>query len=234
MAQLGVFLIPPAEHPFYALCTDILGHDIWARRRTASSLIPHLDAETTSRWLGEAPIFGIHCTIAGAALSYDDADIDEIKARLAWIASRSAPFHLVNGQIMEEFRANPYVLLAGFDSPDGAIYRLHRQVATIVSPLCTGSRFASRVPQFSEREREIYGRTGEPCALELFDPHWSLLTSLPGAEARTTVREIVTGPLGLFADDRTRTLEIADVHLVRREEDGDFSVAASFPLTGAE
>jgi hypothetical protein len=234
MAQLGVFLIPPPEHPFYVLCGGILGYDIWTRRRSPSSLMEHLGEETATRWLGEAPIFGIHCTIAGAALFYDDDDIEEIKDRLAWIASRTAPFRLVNGHILDDFRDNPRVLLTGFDDPDRAVHRLHRQVATIVSPLCTGSRYASRVPQLGEREREIYGRTGEPWALDLFVPHWSLLTGLPNLTAWQTARDIVTTRLGLFADDRTRTLDIADVHLVRREEDGDFSVAASFPLTGAD
>jgi len=66
----------------------------------------------------------------------------------------------------------------------------------------------------------------------LFVPHWSLLTGLPDQVAWDTSRDIVTTRLGLFADDRTCTLDIADVHLVRWEEDGDFSVAASFPLTG--
>jgi hypothetical protein len=58
------------------------------------------------------------------------------------------------------------------------------------------------------------------------------LSSLPDAAARQTVRDLISGPLGLFADDRTRTLPIADVHLVERGEDGYFTVAASFPLTG--
>jgi hypothetical protein len=91
MAQLGVFLIPSPDHPFSALTSAILGYDVWARRRSVSSLAAHLDAATVSGWIGRAAIFGIHCTLAGAALWYDDADLDEIKARLAWIASRTAP-----------------------------------------------------------------------------------------------------------------------------------------------
>jgi hypothetical protein len=232
MVQLGVFLLPPTDHPFYTVCSGILGYDIWTRRRSPSSLVSYLGEETATRWLGEAPIFGIHCTIAGAALFYDDADVEEIKDRLAWIASRTAPFTLVNGHVLDDFRDNPRVLLTGFDEPDDAVHRLHRQIATIVSPLCIGSRYASRIPQLGEREREIYGRTGEPWALDLFVPHWSLLTGLPDQAAWDTVRDLVLGPLRLFVDERTRTLDIADVHLVRREEDGYFSVAASFPLTG--
>src|SRR4051794_36834401 len=197
MAQLGVFFIPPPGHPFYTVASGILGYDIWAQRRMTSSLTKHLDAATAARWLGAAPEFGIHCTITGAALSYDDADVNEIKDRLAWIASRTAPFTLVNGHFLDEFRHNPYVLLTGFDAPAGEIHRLHRQVATIVSPLWVSSTYASRVPSLNERERELYIRTGEPWSLELFVPHWSLLTSLPGAEARSTVRAVISEKLGL-------------------------------------
>jgi hypothetical protein len=233
MAELGVFLIPPPNHPFYTLTSGILGYDIWAQRRLPSTLTPDLDPETAARWLGAATGFGIHCTIAGAALSYDDADIPEIKDRLAWIGTRTAPFTLVNGHFMDQFRANPYVLLTAFDSPDGGIQRLHRQVVTVVSPLHTSSRFASYLPRLNERERELYIRTGEPYVLEEFVPHWSLLTSLPGAEARATVRALISDKLGLFADARTRTLPISDVHLVQRDEEGYCTVIGSFPLSGA-
>jgi len=102
MAQLGVFLIPPPAHPSYEIGSGILGYDIWARRRSTSLLAAHLDGETVARWLGRVPIFGIHCTVTGAALSYDDADLDEIKDRLAWIAERTAPFTLVNGHFLDD------------------------------------------------------------------------------------------------------------------------------------
>lgn len=233
MAELGVFLILPPDHPFYTLTSGILGFDIWSQRRTTSTLTPELAPETAARWLGAATGFGIHCTIAGAALSYDDADIPEIKDRLAWIGSRTAPFTLVNGHFLEQFRANPKVLLTEFDSPDGGIQRLHRQVVTIVSPLYTSSKFASYLPRLNERERELYVRTGEPYVLEGFVPHWSLLTSLPGADARETARSLISEKLGLFADERTRTLAISDVHLVQRDAEGYCTVIGSFPLSGA-
>lgn len=232
MAELGVFLIPPPDYPFYSLTSGILGFDIWEQRRLPSTLTPELDPETAVRWLGVATSFGIHCTIAGAALSYDDADIPEIKDRLAWIGSRTAPFTLVNGRFLDQFRANPYVLLTAFDSPDGGIQRLHRQVVTIVSPLYASSRFASYLPRLNERARELYIRAGEPWVLEEFVPHWSLLTNLPGADARATARSLISEKLGLFADERTRTLPISDMHLVQRDEEGYCTVIGSFPLSG--
>jgi hypothetical protein len=233
MAELGVFLIPPPDHPFYALASGVLGYDIWAQRRLSSTLMPDVDRETAARWLGPATGFGIHCTIGGAALSYDDADIPEIKDRLAWIGSRTPPFTLGNGHFLEQFRSDPHVLMAVFESPDGAIQRLHRQVVTTVSPLYTSSKYASYLPRLNERERELYVRTGEPWVLDGFVPHWSLLSRLTTADARKTARALLSEKLGLFADERTRTLAISDVHLVRRAEDGYCTVIGSFPLTGA-
>lgn len=232
MARLGVFLIPPPEHPFYQVATGILGYDIWQQRHLTSSLAGHLEPETLTRWLEFAPVFGIHCTIAGAALFYDDADLPEIEERLAWIAGRTAPFTLVNGRFFAEFHGNPRVLVSTFDSPDGAIQRLHRQVVTIVSPLNVGSAYAPRVPGLAVRPREVYGRTGEPWALELFSPHWSLMTGIPDAAAWTTARDLIVRQTGLFADERTRTLDVADVHLVERHGDGFCTVVRSYPLTG--
>lgn len=232
MARLGVFLIPPPEHPFYQITTGILGYDIWAQRRLTSSLAEHLAPETLESWLEFAPVFGIHCTIAGAALLYDDADIPEIEERLAWIAGRTAPFRLVNGRFFDDFHGHPRALVSTFDSPDGAIQRLHRQVATIVSPLSIGSAYAPRVPSLDERPREIYGRTGEPWALELFSPHWSLMTGIPDAAAWTTARDLIARHTGLFADERTRTLDVSDVHLVERHGDGFCTVVGSYSLTG--
>ena len=37
-------------------------------------------------WLGGAPSWGTHCTVTGGDIFYDDADVGEIKARLAWQA----------------------------------------------------------------------------------------------------------------------------------------------------
>jgi len=232
MAQLGVFLTPPPQHPFYQITSGILGYDIWAQRHCPSSLADHLDADTLKLWLGEAPIFGIHCTIGGAALFYDEADVDEIKARLAWIASRTTPFGLVNGRFFDDFHANPGALVSTFDSPDGAIQRLHRQVVTIVSPLHTDSRYASAVPHLDERPREIYYRTGDPWALELFTPHWSLMTGTPDRASWDTARELLASRTSLFSDQSTSTLEVTDIQLVRRGEDGYFTVIGSFPLRG--
>jgi hypothetical protein len=204
MVQVGVFLVPPVEHPFYRVVTDILGYDVLARRQVPSSLAGHLDPATLRQWLGRAPEFGTHCTITGGDIVYDD------------------------------FHAMPKALVTRFDSPDGAIDRLHRLAATIVSPLHVDTRCSPPRDPNDARARELYVRTGEARALERFAPHWTLMSGLPDVAAWEAARALIRSRTGLFADEHTRTIEIADIHLVRHEEDGSCNVAASFPLSGTE
>jgi hypothetical protein len=232
LARLGVFLIPPPEHPFYQVTTGILGYDIWERRCLTSSLAGHLDAATLEGWLGRATTYGIHCTITGGDIFYDDADAGEIRERLAWIAGRTAPFSLVNGRFFDDFHARPTALVTTFDSPGGAIDRLHRQAATLISPLHVSTRCRPPRPEDDDQTRLLYTRTGETHALERFSPHWSLLTSLPDDASWQAARELVARHTGLFADEQARTLEVRDVQLVTFDEDGYCNIAASFPLTG--
>lgn len=229
MPTLGVFLIPPADHPLYRLGSDLVGYDIRAQRRFTPLLADELGAERCAAWFGAAPTYGLHATLAAGNLTYDDADVEEVRQRLAWIASRTAPFTLVDGRIDDAFHANPHALVATFDSPDGALRALHRRAVTTISPLRVGSGYARAEDRLPERAREIYHRTGEPWALDLFAPHWSLATNLPDSESWATLRELVLRRTGLFADEATRTLRVTDVE---RGDDGFYTIAASYPLTG--
>ena len=58
------------------------------------------------------------------------------------------------------------------------------------------------------------------------------MTGLPDAAAWTTARELIAQQTGLFADDRTRTLHVTDIHLVERPEAGYSTVIGSYPLSG--
>jgi hypothetical protein len=232
MAQLGVFLVPPADNPFYQLVSGILGYDIWSGERQPSTLAGHLDDVTLTSWIGEATRYGLHCTVTGGAIEYDDADTEEIKDRLAWIAGRVAPFTLTDGRFYDDFHANPKALVCDFTSADGALDRLHRLAATTISPLhtatfCRPSRDAS-----DRRAAELFTRFGEAWALERFKPHWTLMSGLPNTDAWSTARELIASQTSLFSDASTRTLAIRDVQLVQRGDDGYCFVGASYPLTG--
>jgi hypothetical protein len=232
VVQLGVFLIPPPDHPFYQITTSILGYDVWAQQRKDSTLADHLPTPILKRWMGQATIYGIHCTITGGAVFYDDADATEIEDRVSWLASRTRPFTLVNGRIFDDFHDRPVALVTTFDSPDGAISRLHQQAATLISPLHVSSQCRPPRDGDDDRARVLYTRTGETHALERFSPHWSLFTGLTSDDAWTMARNLVVDRTGLFADERTRTLDVTAIQLVAFRPDGYCKVAASFPLTG--
>jgi hypothetical protein len=232
MIQIGVFLVPPADHPFYQVVTGILGYDIWTRERRPSTLTGVLDDATLAQWLGEAPGYGLHCTITGGAMEYDDADLDEIKERTAWIASRVPPFTLTAGRFYDGFWAAPKALVGRFESEDQTLDRLHRLAATIVSPLYIRTFCRPSGDANDARAQELFVRFGEAWVLERFAPHWTLMSGLPDQDAFQTARAIVAEQIGLYADERTRSLEIRDVQLVQRGDDGLCFVAASFPLTG--
>ena len=80
---------------------------------------------------------------------------------------------------------------------------------------------------------EDHQRVGEPWALELFTPHWSLLTGTRDADFWQLASDSIVRRIGLFADERTGTLPADAVQLVREGDDGYFTVIASFPLTGS-
>ncbi|MGE3910266.1 MAG: hypothetical protein AB7K36_12985 [Chloroflexota bacterium] len=232
MVQLGVFLVPPADNPFYRVVTGILGYDVWTGERRPSTLTGLLDDATLTRWIGEATKYGLHCTITGGAIDYDEADIGEITERLAWIASRVPPFTLTAGRFYDEFWAVPVGLTGHFESADGGIHRLHRLAATTISPLHTATYCGRPRDPNDARARELFTRFGEAHALERFTPHWTLMSGLPDMDAYSAARDLIAEHTGLFSDDSTRTIEVRDVQLVQRHADGYCFVAASFPLTG--
>jgi hypothetical protein len=233
MVQLGVFLVPPADNPFYQAITGLLGYDVWSRERRPSTLTGALDDTTLQQWLGEAPSYGLHCTITGGAIEYDDGDLAEITLRTAWVASRVPPFTLTAGRFYDEFWAGPKALTAHFESADGMIDRLHRLAVTIISPLHTATFCRPSRDPNDARAHQLFARFGEAWALERFAPHWTLMSGLPDRDAFQTARAIIAERTGLFSDERTRTLEIRDIQLVQRGDDGFRFVVASFPLTGS-
>lgn len=237
MSYLGVFLVPPAHHPFYRITAGILGYDIWTQQVFTSSLAPYLDSGTLATWLDATPVFGIHCTITGAALEYSDADVPEIRERMAWIAGRTAPFRLDSGRCDRQFRGAPESLVITFNSPDGALQRLHHLAATTISPLRVSSRYEPQLPRMSPRERELLHRVGEPWALDLYSPHWSLMTGLPDQAAWDTAHQLITHHTGLFVEETTRALQVSDIHLVQRQSHptglDHSTIIGSFTLTGS-
>ena len=117
-------------------------------------------------WIGEATRYGLHCTITGGAIQYDDADTDEIKDRLASIAGRVPPFTLTDGRFYDDFHAKPKALVCDFISADGALDRLQRLAATMINPLHTAAFCRPSRDATDQRAAELFTRFGEAWVLE--------------------------------------------------------------------
>lgn len=211
----------------------VLAYDIRGERRFTSVLADEFDEATLAAWLGPAPAYGIHATIAAGILEFDERDLGEVDLRLSWLASRLAPFALEGGRFHDAFPMRPRVLVGTYDSPDGALSRLERHVLTLISPLRAGSGYDARRNDYDEGRRRVLDRHGDPNAAEYFIPHWSLATNLPDEAAWLAVRSAIAARTGLFGDPATRAQDVDELHLVRRGDGGFYSIAASYRLRGS-
>ena len=214
--------------------TAVLGYDIRGERQFPSVLADEFDEATLAAWLGPAPTYGIHATVAAGILEFDDRDLGEVDLRLTWLTSRLAPFALEGGRFHDEFPMRPRVLVGTYDSPDGALSRLERQVLTLVSPLRSGSGYNARRNDYDDARRRVLDRHGDPNAAEFFIPHWSLATALPDEAAWLAVRTMIAARTGLFSDPATQSQVVDEVHLVRRGDNGFYAIAESYQLSGSE
>ncbi len=232
MPRYGVYLIPKPENALYQLASAHLGYDIWTQTRTTPTLAAVIGEETIRGWIGRAEIFSFHVTIADC-LDYREEDGAEISMRLKWIASRVAPFTVTHGRFFREFHSSPSALTLTFDSSDGALQQLHRLVVTLISVLHEDSPYLAHLQdRLSAPMRRNLIRYGAPSVLDSFSPHWSLATSIPDQATWDRVADLLMRHTGLFQEEATRTLLVQSIQLVELGEDGFYTVAASFPLTG--
>lgn len=232
MPRYGVYLIPEPDNALYQLASAHLGYDIWTQTRTTPMLASLVGEETIRAWIGRAEIFSFHITIADC-LVYDERDVDEIRTRLAWIAARTSPFSVTNGRFFTNFHSGPTALTLTFDSPNGALHQLHTLVITLISVLHQSSPYFEHLTEKLDAPlRRNLIRYGAPWVLDDFWPHWSLATSIPNQATWHHLADLLVQHTGLFADDRTRTLPVRAVQLVELQDNGFYTVAASFPFTG--
>lgn len=232
MPRYGIYLIPGPENALYQLASAHLGYDIWRQKQTTPTLAPVIGEEIIRGWIGRAEIFSFHITIADC-LEYRDEDVAEIYTRLAWIAQRLAPFTVTNGRFFTDFHSGPTALTLTFDSPDGSLHRLHELVVTLVSVLHEDSPyFGHLAEQLDPPLSRNLIRYGAPWVREHFWPHWSLATSVPDQAVWDQLADLLVRHTGLFQDETTRTLPVHAIQLVELGDNGFYTVAASFVLTG--
>ncbi len=234
MPILAVYIIPNEHDILYRAGSSFLGYDIRAERKCAPMLADTLDPVDIESWLGMAPTFGMHATI-GDALDYAEETIPEIILRLEWIASRIPPFTLVNGRFREFVDYSPETLAATFDSPDGAVNRLHYLVTTMINVLYRSSPYyRPRSDQYAPKDKLAYVRYGVPGfrLLDRFNLHFSFATRLPDRQTWEQVHDLTRQRTGLFSRPAHQALMIDSMYLLEQQADRYFRITATFPLIG--
>lgn len=230
MPILAVYIVPPADTPLYTIGSSFMGYDIRNETKQSPLLTDAFNEKDMVSWVGRASMFGFHATL-GDALEFPESSIEEIKTRLAWIASRTAPFTLTNGRIREFSRA----ISVTFDSPDDSISHLHYLIVTMINILyCSSPFFEPYMDTYPKDERYHVIRYGVPHAriLDNFSLHFSMATHIPNQAIWGKVRSALIEKTGLFQKEEHRTLLVDEIHLIQQHKDRFFRIVQSFPLTG--
>lgn len=238
MPTLAVYIVPPANTPLYQAGATFLGYDAYTGELTPPTLatVPALAGlgASVEELIGRARIFGFHATL-GDALDFAEETLPEIHTRLAWLASRFAPFTLVNGRVHRLGRYLPNSLTLTFDDPGGSVARLHYQIATLFNVLYRSSPFYEpMIDQLSVDDRLHLLRYGVPHfrILDRFDLHFSLATSIPDQATWDALHAATLEYTALGDQAAWQTLAVEAIHLLVQQEHGSFRISASFPLTG--
>ncbi len=230
MPRYGVYLIPAVENPLFQLGSAFLGYNIWTQEHSTPLMAKVLGEETVRAWIGKAKHFSFHVTIADC-LEYRAEDVAEIHARLQWIAERTEPFRLVNGRFFTEFHASPTAFTLTYESPDRALQEVHRLVVTLISVLHDSSPyFGHLLDRLEDPYRRNLLRYGAPSVLDQFWPHWSLATNVPDQAAWDRLREETVRETALLTTPDTQSLTVDSIQLVELQEDGFYTIAASYPF----
>ncbi|PYE55945.1 hypothetical protein [Deinococcus yavapaiensis] len=219
--RFAVYLVPPAEDPYYRLGSAALGYDVRARRDVER--LPGTRAE----WVSKAGPFGFHATIVEAfdcaPSSFPDIE-REIEACLASL-SPSSVLELSNGRI--ETWDGGEVIVHRFD-PNSALHALHVLLLARLGRFVTGSSF-ERAMRSGEKYQEPHQKARiallhTPRGLDTWEPHFTLADPYGGGDAE-----------GLAADFDERfelysTLKFDTVTLLRQNGTQPYEIVRDFPV----
>jgi hypothetical protein len=232
MPVLAVYLLPAEDHPLSRIGVECMGYDVRTGERSTPLLADTFGEETILSWIGRARIFGFHATL-GDALQFAEKDIAEIKERLRWIASRIAPFVLLNGRLHPIARYGINSLNLAFDEPSGRLQQLQELVVTMVNVLYQSSPYyGDKIQNYPAQEHTSIIRYGVPGnrILDRFNLHFALATSLPNKAARERLLSALVGRRGLLTQESHQQMAINSIYLLEQQTDDYFRVVEQFAL----
>ena len=219
--RFAVYLVPPAEDPYYQLGSAALGYDV--RRRREVERLPG----TRAPWVSKADPFGFHATIVEAfecdAASFPAIE-EEIRACLGCLAP-SSTLELSNGRI--ETWDGGEVIVHRFD-PNPALHALHVLLLARLGRFVTGSSF-ERLMKSGEKYQEPHQKARisvlhTPRGLDTWEPHFTVVDPYGGEDAE-----------GLAADLDERfelysALKFDTVTLLRQDGSAPYEVVRDFQV----
>lgn len=235
MSILAVYLLHPEQHSLTRIGTSFLGYDIRTGQISTPLLAHTPGLQDFAAWLEQARSFGFHATLADA-LEYRADDVAEIKARLAWIASRVPSFTLINGRFHAMAKYGSRTLCLTYDSPSGELQNLQNLIVTLINVLYHSSPFYEPyLSSYTADDSYHTIRYGVPHhrILDKFDLHFALITSLPDEQRWHLIKQLLLEQTGLFQNEEDRICLVDAIYLVEKKETGFFQVVERFPLVGS-
>lgn len=239
LADLGVYLVPPAGHALYRVCASVLGWDCRREVAVEGPPLPGLAPERLAAWVGPAAAFGPHVTIGGwmRVPACDRARVvDDMRA----VAASFEPLELTGGRFAapgdfwHPTTAPRPILVAVYDEPTGMLDALHAEVVVRFNRLAVSSTQSDRIdaPHWTPRERARLRRYHEARILDGFRFHVSFATATPSADAVDQLRRAIVTATGLFGRREDTVWTAAELCLFERRPDGRWRIAEAFPFAG--
>jgi len=176
LTAFAVYLIPPANSELYRFGSEVLGYDVRASKVTR-----------TNKWsgaIGAAADFGFHLTVADALYCSHPKDVDLICREVEFLAKQIQPFTL-KFQLEKDFPNQQGIALASKDE-SGVLESLHHEMVARVYRKAVASNYSSSLGSIArpdrdpnqQRARFMIQRYHAPYVLQLFRPHFSLLSAV--------------------------------------------------------
>ena len=222
--RFAVYIVPPAEHPFYRLGSSLLGHDVRARER-----LPLPDF-IRPEWQSEASPYGLHLTVVeGFYTEASKLDAIEAEARACLACLSPGAGLTLSGGHLDVWDGGA-VWVQRY-TPTPALLVLHTLLLSRLSPFVSASPFDKEVQEgkwqrpFEQARMKLLHT---PRGLDTFEPHFTLVQPYSGDDPASLRRELEA--LTRFFSE----LEVNQLALcVKPQGEENWQIRAEFGSRGA-
>ena len=217
--RFAVYIVPPAEHPFYQVGSSLLGHDLRAQTR-----LP-LPEFIRPEWQTDAAPYGLHMTVVEGFYT-DPVNLEAIEAEARACLeclSPGANLTLSGGHLdvwdggevwVQRYRPTPALLV------------LHTLLLSRLAPFVSASPFDKEVQEGKWQrpfERARMKLLHTPRGLDTFEPHFTLVQPY-GGDDPAALRERLEALIRPFSELEVNRLALC----VKPQGQTDWQIRAEF------